>query len=156
MVFGLVTVPEGSSMSLYPTHRSLSLSNPAGIPADPKPCRKWGRISPLSCSSSAGKFLGAVDREEPSWGAGVGQLHPDPCHPPAHSPSPFIFSQWRVFLPSLKFEVIDSSYISLYTGKGQARPAATASGLSRGCMCWERREQKQNLGNWVLRRHLSL
>lgn len=30
----------------------------------------------------------------------------------------FFFSQWRVFLPSLKFEVIDSSYISLYTGKG--------------------------------------
>ncbi|NXE67807.1 B4GN4 acetylgalactosaminyltransferase, partial [Calcarius ornatus] len=50
---------------------------------------------------------------------------------------------WRVFLPSLKFEVIDSSYISLYTGKGQVPPAATASRLSRGCTCWERWEGKQ-------------
>ena len=33
----------------------------------------------------------------------------------------------------MKFEVIDSSYISLYTGKGHASPpAATASKLSRG------------------------
>lgn len=121
-------------MSLYPTHRSLSFSSPAGIPDNPKPCRKWGRISPFSCSSSAGKFLGALDREDPSWGARVGQLQPDLCHPPAHSPSPFIFSQWRVFLPSLKFEVIDSSYISLYTGKGQLPPTASASRLSRGCI----------------------
>lgn len=68
----------------------------------------------------------------------------------------FFFSQWRVFLPSLKFEVIDSSYISLYTGKGQVPPAATASRFSRGCMCWERWEGKQNLANWVLGAHLSL
>lgn len=133
MVTGLVAVPEGTSMSLYPTHRSLSLSNPAGIPANPKPCGKWGRIRPLSCSSSAGNFLGTVHREDPPWSAGVGQLHPDPCHPPAHSPSAFIFSQWRVFLPSLKFEVIDSSYISLYTGKGQVpQPAGSPEAACAG------------------------
>lgn len=27
------------------------------------------------------------------------------------------YTQWRPFLPGLKYEVIDSAYISLYTGK---------------------------------------
>ncbi|NWQ84534.1 B4GN4 acetylgalactosaminyltransferase, partial [Columbina picui] len=36
---------------------------------------------------------------------------------------------WRVFLPSLKFEVIDSSYISLYAGKGHAWPLRQARSL---------------------------
>lgn len=43
------------------------------------------------------------------------------------------FSQWRVFLPSLKFEVIDSSYISLYTGKGQVpQPAGSPEAARAG------------------------
>lgn len=71
-------------------------------------------VPPCGAGISAGAFL------EPGmlkgWGAAASQA----SAPPTHPPSPFIFLQWRVFLPSLKFEVIDSSYISLYTGKGHA------------------------------------
>lgn len=144
-------------MSLYPTHRSLSLSDPAGIPAGPKPCRKRGRIASLSLAPllQGSSWELRTGRTHPGL-PGLGSCNPDPCLSPAHSPSPFIFPQWRVFLPSLKFEVIDSSYISLYTGKGRAAPAATAGGLSRGCTCWQGREGERDLGNGILGADLSL
>ncbi|KFV65021.1 N-acetyl-beta-glucosaminyl-glycoprotein 4-beta-N-acetylgalactosaminyltransferase 1, partial [Dryobates pubescens] len=50
---------------------------------------------------------------------GVGQLPPEP--PFLSFSISLCLSQWRVFLPSLKFEVIDSSYISLYTDESSLK-----------------------------------